>query len=904
MAGIWGVTGQKHSIAITHWDGREDLHPVAYIYDELDTLLNTISLVHRAKGYYSVCWSPADSGIYNVVIITYDDVGHLVRNEETQEEGRTYFINNLLSMLEGLAGEVASAVWDEILPGEHDLTHSAGLFMQVIRETVLQTNWEIISNATWGLPVLGRKILDNRTILSAEINDSELKIDDLSALTVANHLESLSEIQINRNAISSLDSHLSSVETSIIGEINSNEIKIDSILNAINNIQNNTRFVAVVPQKMRIPDTLSNAYQFFLAVYDVSGNPEAPDQTPRVRVVKSDGVELVPFTSMDQDGMKVGQYYYTHLVTTSAQENILRVEFEVIENTVTTYLSRVSETVIYDSNMDAIENKIDIIDSNVDGLTLQLTGSEGLTVINSKLDNVVSEVNQNEVVLGQIKVKTDLIISNPVSTDNTDALSVQMGDLPSIVDIQNRLDTQSDSIKGPDARNLTEVHDNERGTDNALLANDPRLAFLDATISSRSDYNISDIWSYATRTLTDAPPLSSTEIAKIWDHLTGNILVNGSIGSFILDMIDAPVSSRSTLTMAQLISALGPLALEASVSTVLSTVVNENNENEALIRQALDALYLIKPQTDKIVDDGARHTDLVQEIDENQALIAGLDLLSRSIKDKTDLLHGDIAHQSDLLSIPLNPLLSTDGRLDNLYLLSRLDVAVSTRAEDFPADYAKAVELEDVKNDIIAEVNMNEMKISDLPTDTEMDNKLVRMDNILIELGAIKGLGFDTLLHSLTKIKEGQGGSGPGGTITAQDVWEYGQRGLTEYPAFATADQLDIVENTIIEALPEYRCWMTTTFITQSDIQEVLCWVNKDGHTLADSTSARVVISDGTNDLWSGSSLAPDARGVFRIAQTNISGIINEADRNFVISITIEYSGKDYNTVQPFYTVG
>ncbi len=903
MAGIWGVTGQAHSIAITHWDGREDLYPVAYVYNNLDTLLSTLPLEHRAKGYYSVCWEPTVVGVYNVVIITYDDDVHTVRNEETQEEGRTYFINDLLNLIENMSGEVASAVWDEVLPGEHDLPNTAGLYVQVIRQTVLETQWEIRNDVVWSLPILEQKIMDSRTILQDEINDNETKIDSLSALNVTHYIDTVNEIQINRNAISLHDSNLSSVETNIIDEVNENEIKIDSVLAHLQGIQNNTRFVAVVPQKMRIPDSITNTYQFFLAIYDVSGNPAAPDQLPRVRVVKSDGTELLAFTNMILDGSKVGQYYYNYPVTSSMAENILRIEFEVVECATTIYLSRVSETVIFDSDLAALENKIDVIDANVDQVNVHLTGGDGLSVINTKLTNIVNEINQNELILGQIKIKTDLIISNPATTADTDVLGLKIDAVPTLIDIQNRLDTQSDYIKGPDNRNLTEVYDNERGTDNALLATDPRLNFLDAAISSRSDFTVSDVWSYATRTLTDATPLSNAEIAKIWDYMVVNITTSGSIGQYILDMLDAPVTSRSTLTLAQLTYALGPLALEASVSTVLSSVINENNENQILTQNVLALLALIKPQTDKIVNDGAIQTSLINEINENQALIEGLELLSQTIKAKTDLLHGDLAFQSSVLSIPTNPLLSNDGRLDNLYLLPRLDVNVSTRAESFPNDYAKAVELENVKDNIIAEIDINEVKIDDISTYAEMDSKLVRLDNILVELGNIKGIGFDTLLHSLVKIKDGQAGTGPGGTITAQDVWEYTQRTLTEHPDFATTDQLNIVENTILSALPEYRCWMTTTFINQSDVQEVLCWLNKDGQTLV-GANARIVVSDGTNDLWSGSDLTPDSRGVFKINQNNISDIINIADRNFIISITIEYDGQDYNTVQPFYTVG
>jgi len=903
MAGIWGVVGASHSIAITHWDGDETLYPVAYVYDNEDTLLQTLPLVHRALGYYSVCWCPDTAGVYNIVVVTYDDEVHTIVNEETQREGRTYFINDIPTQIADMPANVADAVWDEILPGEHDIEHSAGLYTQVIRQTVLETQWDIHDNTDWGLAALEEKIMDNRTILSNEINENETKIDALSSLNVTHFLNVVNEVQANRTAINNHDAHLGSVETSLTAEINENEVKIDTVLTTLQGIQNNTRFMAVVPVKMRIPDTTSNNYQFFLAMYDTAGFPAAPDQVPRVRIVKSDGTELQAFTNMVQDGLKVGQYYFNYSVFPNSSEMILRIEFEIVENATTIYLSRVSETLIIDSDLASIENKLDVLDDKVDDTNTYLTGGNGLAIINSKLDSLDTDVNENESLLNQIKSKTDQIISNPATADDVDDLSTQISGIPTISDIQNRLDTQSEYIMGTDSRNLTDVYDNERGTDNALLANDPRLNFLDVAISSRSGYTVSDIWNHATRTLTDAAPLSNSEVAKIWDYLTSNITVDGSIGKYILDMLDTTVSSRSALTLAQLTNALAPLALEASVSTVLSSVVNENNQNQILIQDILSLLALIKPQTDKIVDDGATQTSIINEINQNQTLLAGLDLLGQAIKDKTDHLHPDLAYESSVQQIPTNPLRDNDSRLDWLYYLSNLDVPVSTRAEDFPSDYAKAVELDNVKDQIIAQVNINLSEINGIPTSSEIDSKLVRLDNILVDLNAIKGIGFDTLLHSLVKIKEGQS-VGPGEVLTPQQIWEYASRELTSFPEAATPSDITLAKEEIIGKLPKYQCWMSTTINNVADTQEVLCWLNKDGQTLIDTEDAQIVVSDGIEDIWSGTTLTPDERGVFKITKSNISSLINDSDKNYVISIKISFEGKTYHTAQPFYTVG
>jgi hypothetical protein len=446
---------------------------------------------------------------------------------------------------------------------------------------------------------------------------------------------------------------------------------------------------------------------------------------------------------------------------------------------------------------------------------------------------------------------------------------------------------------------------NERGTDNALLANDPRLNFLDATISSRSDYSIADIWSYAVRTLTTSAPLSTVDVAKIWDYLVTNITTSGSIGKYILDYLNVPVSSRSTLSLAQLNSALAPLALEATVQTVLSTVVNENNENEILLNDVIDCLNLIKPQTDKIVAGGAQQTSMLNEHNQTQNLIAGLELLVEAIKLKTDTLPTGIALQSSLLQIPTNPLLTNDARLTKLYLLDRLDVPVSTRAESFPLDYAKEATLTQAKNDIIGEINQNELLIHQLPSESFIISQLTRLNTILAEIGEIQGSGFNVNVHSLVEIRENLGtGGGGGGGASAADIWNYSNRTLTDYPDCASPDDLADAVDEIKESTYYFRCNMTTTFVCATDTQEVLCWLDRNGQTISDSSLARITVSNGVGDIWSGTQATPDSRGVYHISQSSISQLINTADKNFVISITIRYDGKDYTTVQPFYTVG
>lgn len=903
--GRFGSVNIPQNISLTHWEGRTDLYPVAHIFNSSNVQIAQVPLFHRALGYYSTIWTPTLEDQYSVVLITYSDAGHTTIDPETQREGETYFINSIESDIENLPGTIAGEVWDEVLPGQHDLPHTSGLYMQVIRETTLQTNWEIKDDPQHSLTLLEQKILENRVQLKNEIDENQAKIEALSSQNSSEYLDLKGNILQNRSDISSLSSQLTLATSDIILEVNENEAKIDSVFSAITQIQNNTRFIAVVPPKMLRPQTGTKRYQFFLAIYDTTGNPEAPDFSPTVRILKSDGTELLPETAMAQDAPKIGQYFYNYDVNAGSSEFVLRIEFKVIENGITRYISRVSELVEFDTSLASIENKIDAIDTIVEDNYALLTGGNGLSVLNTKIDTAISEINSNELKLDQIKIKTDLIVSNPATTTDLSFLEAKIDSKPSIIDIQARLDVQTDAIQGVGAYNLTDVINNERGTNNALLANDPRLNFLDATISSRSDHTTSDIWAYATRTLTTSTPLSDADVGKIWDYLVSNITASGSIGALLVQVLDTPISTRSDLNLFQLNNALAPLALEATLQTVLSTVVNENNENELLLNDIISCLDLIKPQTDKIVSDGAQQTSMLNEHNQTQGLIEGLEILISDIKTSTDNIPNDVARQSSLLKIPINPLLTNDPRLVKLYALDYLDVPVSTRAESFPSDYAKENTLQTVKNDLTVEINQNELLINQLPSESFMISQLSRLDLLLDEIYNVQGYGFNINNHSLVEIRENlTGDSGGGSSITPKEVWEYANRSLTNYPDFVTNETFEEGISEIKSGQDHYCCHMTTTFITANDSQEVLCWLDRNGQTLANTVNARITISNGLGDIWSETSMIPDIRGVYHFTRSNISQLINTADRNFIISMTIEYEEEDYTTVQPFYTVG
>jgi hypothetical protein len=74
------------------------------------------------------------------------------------------------------------------------------------------------------------------------------------------------------------------------------------------------------------------------------------------------------------------------------------------------------------------------------------------------------------------------------------------------------------------------------------------LSRIDANISSRSTLTAADVWGYTTRTLT---AFSTSLAVAVWDVLESAISTANSIGVKVKTNLDATISSRSTLTDAQ-----------------------------------------------------------------------------------------------------------------------------------------------------------------------------------------------------------------------------------------------------------------------------------------------------------------------------------------------------------------
>lgn len=804
-----------------------------------------------------------------------------------------------------LPGEIAQAVWNEIITGgSYPTIGSAGYLQSIMAQQQVVIFDEITASPNSLANIFG-EVTNNGTAISNLSSQNAIEKTQLSNQIGLAETNLEGKILDNKADINTTDLNVTNSRVAVIAEVDQNEVKIDALDSKVSGIQNNTDVVIAVPERLVVPDVANSpkTYQLVAETFNDSGAPINADSVPTVKIYNTDGSVHTAEANMVQDGTKVGVYLYDLVITDTQVPKPIRVEFKTIVNTVTKYSQRPSEFVEYDGTLEAIDVKVTQINNTVTDNHNLLTGADGLTQIKTEVLTNRTEINNNETKIDGIKIVTDALPANIATETMTDIIETKVDDLPTNAELTAALALQNVAIKGTGSRDLTEVYDNQRGTDNALLASDPRLDNLDAAISTRSTLTEAEVWSYVNRELTAAAPLSNAEVAKIWDYLTSAISVPGSIGEQIKLTLDDTMSSRSDLSVGDMAILLAPIAKEVTLLGVEATVVTENNENQLLLNDALAFLNNIKPQTDKIVNGGSYEGTVVGTSNQTQADIAALELIVNNIRNKTDNLPVDPAKETSVQSIPTNPLETDDARLDLLNNLPRLDVAVSTRAESIPSDYATKTDVSDIEASIISEVNNNEAKIDSLPGTGYFDPKFGPLLDYTFDFQEIKGSGFNTTNHSLVKIKEGQV-SGPGGGTTPQAVWEYADRTLTDYPDFATPDDVNSGNADVVEALSNYSCAMTTTIDSNTDKQTVLCWLNLNGQTVIISENARIEVRDETGILWTGSSSVPDARGVFRIEKTGIASIVNGSNKNYTITITVEYQGQDYSTSQPFYTVG
>jgi hypothetical protein len=238
---------------------------------------------------------------------------------------------------------------------------------------------------------------------------------------------------------------------------------------------------------------------------------------------------------------------------------------------------------------------------------------------------------------------------------------------------------------------------------------------------------------------------------------------------------------------------------------------------------------------------------------------------------------------------PINPLLATDSRLNNL---SRLDVPVSSVVAPDISNLA-------TKNDL----NMAHVDI----VDKIEDNSAVSL-NIQLLANQIKAKTDTIPVLPATTTDVNNARDAVIGRIdlldtapTPAQIWAHPSRTITQDPASFGPDISNLATKTDLSdlATTQYTNRMSTVFSGTTGKQQIIAWAERDGQ-LALGWNCTVAVKDSLGaTIWTDSLVSPNSDGIFRFEQTFTSS----ASQNYYAVIGIEVDGEARTTTQSFFTI-
>ena len=810
-------------------DGRTNMFPRAYVTDGLGTERAVVNMPHIGRGKYQAAWTATFLGYASATIIVYTDAAHTIVSSEFDLGEDKYFITEKSNTI---VIDVAPVL--TIPTVAPDLIYPIGLSIRTDTGAAVDAD---------SLPVISiMDALNNPLITPTTMT--------LSGVGTGSYYYSFAVPSTFTPGI---------IRISI-------SVTLSSVTNVVTKLS-----------ELQLNVASAAALEIAKAVWD--------ELLPPTHNILQSAGSLVQI--INRDAQQVNNYVQGEpLYGLPAIRNVIEGGDLKSYDEIVVVRTKVDDMAAQNAlDTAAIIVKIDTfgtMEANITGAILTSTTT------------LTAEIDQNENILTLlIKPQTDLIVANQATTADIAIIEAKIDTKPSLTELNNAIAAQTAVLEGADSRDLTEVYNSQRGTDNALLANDPRLANLDAAISTRSTLTDALVWSYATRTLTSAVVLDP---AGVWNYLTSAATLAGSMGKLVVDNLDAKVSTRSTLTSADITAANATLAKETTVVDSRDQVLVQVGLVDLHVLANKTVLDAIKPRTDLIIAGGATEANVTARSVTTDALITTLTSTTNTIKVKTDLIPAFPATETTLLAIPTNPLLTNDPRLTDLNLLVNLDMKVSDVAAQFPTDYAKELTLTTSSAQIRADIAVVDIKVTVLPGTAYFNPQFAKSDAILTGIGEIKGAGF-TSSDSLVSIKT----SIPLSSTVAVDVWAQPARTLTSYPAFATANDVTTSASNTVATLSQYYCMMGTALDTLTARQHVTCWLVYNSAIVTTADNARITVSKPGTVLWTRNIPLPDAAGLFNVT-VDVSGdyfpgVVYTAE------IKIKAGGNIYSTVQPFMAV-
>ena len=335
-----------------------------------------------------------------------------------------------------------------------------------------------------------------------------------------------------------------------------------------------------------------------------------------------------------------------------------------------------------------------------------------------------------------------------------------------------------------------------------------------ALIQALNNVSAADVWAYGARTLTGDVSISSASRQAIWDVAASGLSTTGSIGKRIVDNLDAQVSSRSTLTAADVWTSATRTLSDYATSTITAavwsnaarTLTNYGNDITAAdVWNVLTSTLNVSGSIGKQVKDNLNNSisTVISEIQTNRTLIQSLNNISasdvwtygaRSLNTDVDI---STASKQAIWDVAASGL-TTSGSIGK-QIADTLDAQISSRgisnltaadvwnaATRTLTDYATssvtaavwsnaARTLTNYGNDITAADVWNVLS-SSLTTPNSIgkqlkDNVDGSISNVVSEIQTNR-----TLIQALNN-------------ISAADVWSYGARTITGDVTIASASR-------------------------------------------------------------------------------------------------------------------
>jgi len=245
---------------------------------------------------------------------------------------------------------------------------------------------------------------------------------------------------------------------------------------------------------------------------------------------------------------------------------------------------------------------------------------------------------------------------------------------------------------------------------NPLLDNDSRLDNLDAKISSRSSHSPADVWNYSSRTLTNSVSIDDSDkddiVDRVWDEPIADHVTDGTFGAKNQNKVPSEdVDDYKT--------DVSNLALESTVQTVKTQTDKFKFNTDGDVVATLDGeTVVLSSETEAQIDNIESN---VTNYDQYKADTSNLakEVTVQAIKSQTDKLQftdsNDVKATLDGEAVTLNS--DTESQIDEIESAVN---QIKTKTDNLPNDPASNTNINNAKDSVITEIQLNRNLINEL----------------------------------------------------------------------------------------------------------------------------------------------------------------------------------------------